>query len=159
MRKEQVMSIFDKWDSTIDTENLAKDIKKAEQNKTDSDYEEVPTGKYEVKIEKMELKESRKGDPMFSAWFRILSGDYKNQLLFMNAVITQDYQIKRLNDFFRSLKVFHPDEIVFESYKQYNDLIMDLMEVIEGSGFEFLINYKQSKSGFPIYTVEEVFKK
>lgn len=150
------MSVFDKWNKAIDVEGLAKDTKEVEQNGGTGDYAEVPVGTYEVKIEKMELKESSKGDPMFSAWFRILSGDYQNQLLFMNAVITQGFQIGNVNRFLRSLEAV--DEVEFKDYAQYNDLIMDIMEEIESVGLEFLIEYKKNKKDFPIYTVKEVFE-
>ena len=150
------MSVFDKWNKAIDVEGLAKDTKEVEQNGGTGDYAEVPVGTYEVKIEKMELKESSKGDPMFSAWFRILSGDYSNQLLLMNAVITQGFQIGNVNRFLRSLEAV--DEVEFKDYAQYNDLIMDIMEEIESAGLEFLIEYKKNKKDFPIYTVKEVFE-
>lgn len=150
------MSVFDKWNKAIDVEGLAKDTKEVEENGGTGDYAEVPVGTYEVKIEKMELKESSKGDPMFSAWFRILSGDYSNQLLFMNAVITQGFQIGNVNRFLRSLEAV--DEVEFKDYTQYNDLIMDIMEEIESAGLEFLIEYKKNKKDFPIYTVKEVFE-
>ena len=150
------MSVFDKWNKAIDVEGLAKDTKEVEQNGGTGDYAEIPVGTYEVKIEKMELKESSKGDPMFSAWFRILSGDYQNQLLFMNAVITQGFQIGNVNKFLRSLEAV--EEVEFRDYAQYNDLIMDIMEEIEGSGLEFLIEYKKNKKDYPVYTVKEVFE-
>lgn len=150
------MSVFDKWNKAIDVDGLAKDTKEVEANGGTGDYAEVPVGTYEIKIEKMELKESSKGDPMFSAWFRIIAGDYKNQLLFMNAVITQGFQIGNVNCFLRSLDAV--DEVEFKDYAQYNDLIMDIMEAIEEAGLEYLIEYKKNKKDFPIYTVKEVYE-
>lgn len=150
------MSVFDEWNKAIDVEGLAKDTKEVEQNGGTGDYAEVPVGTYEVKIEKMELKESSKGDPMFSAWFRILSGDYQNQLLFMNAVITQGFQIGNVNKFLRSLEAV--DEVEFKDYAQYNDLIMDIMEAIEEAGLEYLIEFKKNKKDFPVYTIKEVYE-
>lgn len=150
------MSVFDKWNKAIDVEGLAKDTKEVEANGGTGEYAEIPVGTYEVKIEKMELKESSKGDPMFSAWFRILAGDYENQLLFMNAVITQGFQIGNVNRFLRSLEAV--DEVEFRDYAQYNDLILDIMEAIEEAGLEFLIEYKKNKKDFPVYTVKEIFE-
>jgi hypothetical protein len=150
------MSVFDKWNKAIDVEGLAKDTKEVEANGGTGEYAEVPVGTYEIKIEKMELKESSKGDPMFSAWFRILQGDYKNQLLFMNAVITQGFQIGNVNTFLRSLEAV--EEVEFKDYNQYNDLIMDIMEAIESAGLEFLIEYKKNKKDYPIYTIKEVYE-
>ncbi len=150
------MSVFDKWNKAIDVEGLAKDTKEVEANGGTGEYAEIPVGTYEVKIEKMELKESSKGDPMFSAWFRIIAGDYENQLLFMNAVITQGFQIGNVNRFLRSLDV--TDTVEFKDYAQYNDLIMDIMEGIEEAGLEYLIEYKKNKKDFPVYTVKEVYE-
>ena len=150
------MSIFDKWDKSVDTEGLANDVAEAEKNGGTGDYPEVPVGQYEIKIEKMELKESSKGDPMFSAWFRILSGDYENQLLFMNSVITQGFQIGNVNRFLRSLDAV--EDVEFKNYAQYNNLIMDIMEVIDDMGLEYLIEYKKGKKDFPVYTIKDVFE-
>ena len=149
------MSVFDKWNKAIDVEGLAKDTKEVEANGGAGDYEEVPVGTYEVKIENMELKESSKGDPMFSARFRILEGQYKNQLLFMNQVITHGFQIGQVNRFLRSLDVM--DEVEFKDYGQYNDLIMDVFEAVDGN-LEFLLDFKRSKKNFPIYTIKEVYE-
>ena len=149
------MSIFDKWNKNVDTEGLAKDAKEAEQNGGSGDYPEVPVGIYEVKIDKMELKESSKGDPMFSAQFRILAGDHENQCLFMNQVITQGFQIGIVNKFLRSLEVM--DDVEFKDYEQYNNVILDIMEQVDGN-LEFLLEYKKSKKDFPIYTIKEVYE-
>lgn len=149
------MSIFDKWDKSIDTEGLAKDAKEAAENGGSGEYPEVPTGKYEVKVEKMELKESSKGNPMFSAWFRIISGRCENNLLFMNQVITQGFQIGIVNDLIRSMDVV--EDVEFRNYVQYNDLIMDVFEQIDGK-LEFLLEYKKTKKDFPVYTIKEVYE-
>jgi len=149
------MSVFDKWNKSIDVEGLAKDTKEVEQNGGSGEYAEVPVGDYEVKIERMELKESSKGDPMFAVMFRILSGRHENQCLFMNQVITQGFQIGIVNKFLRSLDV--KDDVEFKDYAQYNNLIMDIMEEVDGN-LEFLIEYKKKKD-FPVYTVKEVYEK
>ena len=149
------MSIFDKWNKKVDTKGLAEDAKEAEQNGGSGDYPEVPVGQYEIKIDKMELKESSKGNPMFSAQFRILSGDHENQCLFMNQVITQGFQIGIVNKFLRSLDV--TDDVEFKDYEQYNNLVMDIMEEVDGK-LEFLLDYRKSKKDFPIYTIKDIFE-
>lgn len=149
------MSIFDKWDNNIDTDGLQKDIAEAEKSGGSGNYEEVPTGTYEVKIEKMEIKESKKGDPMFFCQFRILQGNFKNSCMFMNQVITQGFQIRQVNKFLRALDAV--DEVEFKSYGQYNDLILDIMEEIDGK-LEFLVEFKKSRKDFPIYEIKEVYE-
>ena len=152
------MSVFDKWDKAIDTEGLANDVAEAEKNGGTGDYPEVPVGQYEIRIEKMELKESSKGDPMFSAWFKIISGDHENQYLFMNSVITQGFQIGNVNKFLRSLDAVDESTIEFRNYGQYNNLIMDIMEAVEDQGLEYLIDYRKGKKDFPVYTIKDVFE-
>jgi hypothetical protein len=94
---------------------------------------------------------------MVSAWFRILKGDYENQIMFMNQVITQGFQISIVNRFLKSLEAVEDDEIEFENYSQYNDLLMDIMEAVDGK-LEYLIEYKKSKKDFAVYTVKEVYE-
>lgn len=149
------MSIFDKWNKNIDIEGLKKDIETAKESGS-GEYKEVPVGMYEVKIEKMELRESSKGDPMVTVWFRILTGEYKNSVLFMNQVITQGFQIHIVNEFLRSLSAV--DSVEFKDYSQYNDLLMDISEAIDEQGLEYLLEYKRSKKDFPIYTIKEVYE-
>lgn len=149
-------SVFDKWNKNVDIAGLQKDIAEAEQNGGSGEYREVPVGTYEVKIDKMELKESSKGDPMFFCQFRILQGDFSNSCLFMNQVITQGFQIGQVNSFLRSLDAV--DEVEFKDYGQYNDLIMDVMEAIDEAGLEYLVEFKKSKKDFPIYTIKEVYE-
>ena len=147
------MSIFDKWNEAVDGKALAKDFKEVEANGGGT-YEEVPFGKYEVKIEKMELKESRKGDPMFTCWFKILEGDRKNSIIFMNQVITQAFQIHIVCEFLRSLGT----EVVVDfdgNYEHFNDTILDVAEAVDGK-LEFLIDYYEKK-GFPNFKVEEIY--
>ena len=150
-------SIFDKWNKSIDVEGLKADIAEADKGSQQGDYREVPVGTYECKIEKMELKESSKGSPMVSVWFRILKGDFENQLLFMNQVITQGFQISIVNRFLKSLEAVDDDQVEFKDYGQYNDLLMDIMEAIDGQ-LEYLIEYKKSKKDFAVYTVKEVYE-
>lgn len=149
-------TIFDKWNASVDMEGLKKDIAEADKGQT-GDYPEVPVGVYEVKIEKLELKESSKGDPMVSAWFRILQGEWENNLLFMNQVINQGFQIHIVNQFLKSLDAVDSSTIEFKDYAQYNNLLMDIMEAVDGN-LEFLLEYKKSKKGFAVYTIKEVYE-
>ena len=150
-------TIFDKWNKNIDVAGLQKDIAEADQQNGSGDYKEVPDGTYEVKIEKIELKASSKGDPMVSMWFRILSGDFKNSMIFMNQVITQGFQISQLNRFLKSLQAVDDDQIEFKDYSQYNDLLMDIFEEVDGT-LEFLLNYGTNKKGFHTYKIEDVYE-
>jgi len=151
------MNIFDKWNKSIDVEGLKKDIAEADQNGGQGEFKEVPEGDYEVSIDKIELKESSKGDPMVSIWFKILEGDYKNSRLFMNQVITQGFQISQMNRFIKSMEVFDDDEVEFQNYSQYNDLLMDLFEQVDADNRQYLLSYTKNKKGFSVYKIKECY--
>ncbi len=53
------------------------------------DFDELPDGKYQVRIEKAQLTESSKGDPMIKWDLVVLSGSCAGRHLFKNAVITR----------------------------------------------------------------------
>ena len=152
-------NIFAQWDNAVDVEGLQKDIHEAEQN-GGGNFKEVPHGKYEVSIEKMELKATKeKKDPMVSIWMKIVSdGEFKKQLIFLNQVITQGFQIHIVNEFLRSLIKECADAPVveFKSYAQYAELLMDIHELIADQ-FEYAINYGQTKKGFDTFEVLEVY--
>lgn len=143
---------FSKFDKQVDIEGLKKDIKDAEQNT--GDFKEVPLGSYEVKITKLELAESKKGDPMVKVWFKIVSGEYKGSTLFLNQVITHGFQIHIVDNLLRSLE--SGLEIDFDSYSQYAELLMDVFEAIDGN-FEYGLKYGENK-GFKTFEIYEVFE-
>lgn len=147
-------NIWDKFDSSIDTEGLQKDVQEAAENGTGS-FKEVPHGEYEVEVNKMELVASKKGDPMVSIWFKIVSGEYKGSLIFFNQVITQGFQIHIVNELLRAMGTEH--EIKFTTYKEYGNLLMDIMESIDGQ-LEFGLEYGEGKKGFNTYEITEVFE-
>ncbi|SHF52095.1 DUF669 domain-containing protein, partial [Caloramator proteoclasticus] len=122
-------SIFEKFDKEFDIKGLKEDLKNVASN--EAEYKEVPFGTYEVKIEKMELVESKTGKPMLTCWMRILEGEYKNSIIFMNQVLSTAYGIHTANEFLRSLD--SGIEVEFESFSQYNDLILDIHEAIDGN--------------------------
>lgn len=74
-------NIWEEFDKSIDTEGLAKDVEEAAEN---GGRREVPHDTYEVAINKLELTKSKKGDPMVTCWMKIVEGEYKGSLIFMN---------------------------------------------------------------------------
>lgn len=147
------MNIFEKWNSSIDLAGLQQDIKDAQDN--NKEFEAVPHGEYEVKLDKLELKATKKGDPMVSAWFTILEGKYKKSKLFMNQVVTQGFQIHIVNEFLKSMGT---DLVIeFVDYKQYADLLLDVAEACDENNLEFAIKYEDNK-GYDKFTITEVFE-
>ena len=150
-------NIFAQWDKAVDMDGLQKDIQEAAANNK-GDFEEVPHGTYEVAIEKMELKATKKNnDPMVSVWFNILGGEYKGQKIFMNQVITKGFQIHIVNEFLRSLvKDCAAPDVEFKSYAQYANLLMDIHELIAES-FEYGLKYGKTKNGFNTFEITETY--
>lgn len=145
--------MFEKWNSNVDLAGLQQDIKDAQDN--NREYDEVPHGEYEVKLDKLELKATKKGDPMVSAWFTILQGKYKKSKLFMNQVVTQGFQIHIVNTFLKSMGT--DLNIEFVDYKQYAELLLDVAEECDTNNLEFVVKYEDNK-GYDKFTITEVFE-
>lgn len=143
---------FEKFDKSIDIAGLKADLQNV---KEDVSFDEVPHGQYEVKIQKMELTESKKGMPMVTIWFKIAAGPWEGRLIFMNQVITQAFQVHICNDLFKSMDTGL--KIDFENYVQYSGLIYDLAEAVESQGLSFSLEYGEKK-GFSTFKIFEVFE-
>lgn len=156
---ENNKNIFAQWDNSVDMEGLQKDIQEAKEN-GGGNFKEVPHGKYEVAIEKMELKATKeKQKPMVSIWMKIVGdSEFKGSMIFMNQVITEGFQIHIVNEFLRSLVQDCADAPVveFKSYSQYANLLMDIHEQIADS-FEYAVDYGQTKKGFDTFEITEVY--
>ena len=145
-------NLFAEFDKAVDVKALAEDVK----NSSDSPvYKDVPDGDYEIKVEKLELvatKETHK--PMVSGWFRILSGEYKGQLIFMNQVVDEAFKIHLVKQFLISLDT--ELDIDFETYTQFGNLLMDVMEKIDGK-LEYGLKYSHNRKGYATFEITDVF--
>ena len=149
------MSIFDKFNKSVDLKGLKEDLKEVQENGGGS-YEDVPHGKYEVIIDKMEIKETKKGDKlMLSVTFKVLEGSQKNRLIFMNQVITSPYGLHNSNEFLRSLK--SGIDVVFEDYNQYSELVKDIMSSISNR-LEYELTYSENDKKFKVFEITDVFE-
>lgn len=152
------MSVFDNWKNNMDLDEIRKDAETAEQP---GEYREVPVGTYEVEIDKLELGQSKKGDPMFICWFKIIGGEYKNSRLFMNQVLTptpnfsMGQRIGNVNKFLKSLET--DVNVEFIDPDQWEDMIYDVAEAIDKNQLEYAVEYEKTPSGFPKYTIKDVF--
>ena len=157
------MSIFDKYASKINQEELAASQKEIQDNANSSGQrEEVPVGKYEVKVDKLECKKSKAGNLMVSIWFRILEGKFEKSVIFYNGVFYEDWMRHRVVKLLASLldDESHEAEInlILKSgdMDYINNFCMDVHEAIDGK-FEYLLDYGQSK-GYATYNIEEVYE-
>ena len=145
-------NIWEQFDNAIDTKALADDVKNSADSPT---FKEVPDGKYEVAVDKLELIASKGGKPMGTIWFKVLTGDYKGSRIFYNQVLEQAFQVHMFNEFLRSLE--SDVEIEFQSYRQYGELLMNVAEAID-KRLEYALNYSHNAKNFPVFEIEEVFE-
>lgn len=148
-------NIWEEFDEKIDVEGLAKDAKEAAEN-GGGNFKEVPLGTYEVEVNKMELTKSKKGDPMLTIWFKILTGEYKGSLIFYNQVISQGFGIHNANEMLRSLD--SGVEIEFVSFKKYHEMLLDIVESITDN-LEYALKYDKNSKGYNTYEIVDVFEK
>ena len=147
---------FDKINRSVDLEGLRKDVENASENGT-GDFPTIPAGKYEVALVSLEIKGTKKDNrPMLAVSFKIMSGEYKNQRLFMNRVIygTKDdgRMIKSAVGWLNTLD--SGVDVAFQDYKQFADLVMDVAEAIDGK-IEYAVEYDDSQ--FNSIKITEVF--
>ena len=98
----------------------------------------VPHGTYEVEVNKMELKKSKKGDPMLSIWFKIINGQHKGSLIFYNQVLTSGFGLHNANEMLRSLD--SGVEVEFVNFKQYYEMLLDIYESVNSRPYIFMKN-------------------
>ena len=147
---------FDKINRSVDLEGLRKDVENASENGT-GDFPTIPAGKYEVALVSLEIKGTKKDNrPMLAVSFKILSGEYKNQRLFMNRVIygTKDdgRMIKSAVGWLNTLE--SGVDVAFHDYKQFADFVLDVAEAIDGK-LEYAVEYDDDQ--FNSIKIVEVF--
>lgn len=160
---ESIMSIFDKYANKINQEELAASQKEIQDNANGGGQrEEVPIGKYEVKVDKLECKKAKSGNLMVSIWFRILEGKFEKSVIFYNGVFYEDWMrhrvAKMLSDLLADGDRTAEINLILKSNDMdlINDFCMDIHEAIDGK-LEYLLNYGESK-GYKTYAIDEVFE-
>lgn len=150
------MADFSKYNNMFNVDELKAQMKEIQEN-GGGDYPEVPHGTYTVKIEKLELTETKKEPkrPMLTVWFKILDGDYKDQLIFMNQVCEKPFQLHVVTDFLKSLD--SSLNVEFDGFVKFANLIMDIAEDIEAQHLVYDLDYKEKK-GYNTFKIIDVFE-
>lgn len=151
------MSNWQNFDLKIDN-NLLNDIANASANS--GDFEELPIGRYEVKINSMELTQSKKGDPMTKTIFEVVQGQYKGRYIFKNSVIYKGdrndaWRLKQELDFINSLQP--SDQVNFYSFSDFEKQVSNAFANINSRKLEYLIEIKE-KNNFRTYSVVQVYR-
>lgn len=146
-------NVWEKFDKNIDMEALREDVANAAES--NAEFEEIPLGSYEVKVYKMEFKESKSGKPMLCIWLKILSGKYEGLFIFYNQALHTGFGIHKVNEFLRNLE--SGIVVYFENFEQYNNLILDIHEAIYGN-LEYCLEYGENQKGYKTYKIIDVFE-
>ena len=86
---------FSAFDNKVDLAALQKEVEEAK----DTDFADVPDGKYIVSIEKMEIKLTKAQDKlMFAVQCKIKEGEQANRMIFFNRVISGNKVSETWND-------------------------------------------------------------
>lgn len=145
---------FSKFDNVINEEQL-RQIDEAKKN-NNSNNTELPKGDYTVKIEKMELGETKDGRPMFKVMCRVIEGKYKKCCMFMNRVVygtsNDANMIASVLGWLGKLETETKPE--FKNYSQFAENILDIFEEVEGA-VELDVLY--DKDSFNNISIKEVF--
>ena len=157
------MSIFEKYSSKINSEELAASQKEIKDNASSTDRPEIPAGKYEVKVDNIEAKNSKNGNPMVSIQFRILAGKFEKSCIFYNGVFHEDWMRHRVAKMLSDLiadgdNTAMVNLILKGSLSEVNNFCMDVAEDISGKKLEYLLDYGVDKKGYQTYKIAEVYE-
>lgn len=148
------------FNDLFDVNEIKTSVEKAKENSTD--FLEVPAGKYEVKIEKIELAANKDKKPMGKIQFRIAEGEFKNSCLFYNQVLIGTdkntgqltaFGLHMFNEFLKTLD--SGVEIKFDDFNQYADMLLDIAEKVESLSYD--IQYGM-KNDFPTFKILEIYE-
>ena len=151
------MSNWQNFDLKIDN-TLVNDIANASSNT--GEFEELPLGRYEVKINSMQLTQSKNGDPMTKTIFEVVEGQYKGRYMFKNSVIYKGdrndaWRLKQELNFINSLQP--NDQVNFYSFSDFEKQISNAFADINSRKLEYLVEIKE-KNNFRTYSVIEVYR-
>ena len=122
------------------------------------DFPEVPYGTYDVEINKMEIGKSKAGNPMAVIWFKVLAGEYKGSLIFMYQVLTMRFHFGKVNKILRAMESGIPDDdIKIMPLKDYNNLMLDIFEAVEGK-LEYGLKYGEDSKGYKTFEITDVYE-
>ena len=147
------MNDFSKFDSLFNTKELREEMNNL------PDFEELGDGKYIVKLENLELKESSNGNPMVTSTFEVTEGENKGRKIFYNQVVTKAFQLKLLNKFLQSMidDEEMEESIKFESYAQYGEMLTNLINIINMNKYTYELQIKTNAKGYKNYTIFDIF--
>lgn len=146
-------NIWEEFDNVVDVEGLKADAKEAAEN--GGGFKEIPEGTYEVEVDKLELKKSKKGAPMLSCWMKIAAGGFAGSIIFYNQVLTSGFGLHNANEFLRSLD--SGVKVDFTNFKQYHEMLLDIFEEVNGN-LSYQLEYGKNSKGYNTFEISDVFE-
>lgn len=147
---------WSKFDKKVNVEEINHDI----DDLGDGNFEELPLGRYEVRLDSLEMKPTKeKGYPMLAAAFTVVEGEYTKRKIFVNKVLFMDdgndkYRLNSANRFLDSLD--SGLEVHFNGFRDYERLINSIADKCEKQ--EYLIEIEEKKKGFRNYKIIEHYE-
>lgn len=140
-------NVWKDYENSMDEAQLQKDIAEARKG---GNFEDLPAGRYEVKFTTIEAGLTKTDKrPMLKIAAKVLSGKYKNRLMFMNRVLkgtkNDGNMIASAEGWLAKLEAEDEDgELIvpyFKSYGQFADQILDIAEAVEEMEMEYEVDY------------------
>lgn len=148
-------------DFNIDFEQFKSDVAEIQQQEQPKrEYKEVTDGTYTCDIVSLELGTNKAGDKlMLKGSFRIIEGEFANQRLWVNKVLTgtrnDSFAVKSAIDFLNSLGAVQDVEYTGD----FDDLATQIDIVFaDVKNCTFEVAQKTSESGFKNLYVNDVFE-
>lgn len=155
---------FEQFNNMVNMDELKEAIEEASEN---LERVKVPFGDYEVSVKKMVIEPcgfegDYQGKPQLSVWFKIVAGEFKNQMIFMTKrLLSTDasksgFIIKNTNDFLNTLESGIPASFG-ESFTDYAACIEEIFNAIDGRAIYHLA-YTENEKGFKEYHIIKRFE-
>ena len=139
---------FSKYDDKLDMNKVEEQMKSAAENS----FEPLPEGEYEVKLDKLEVRESKAKKLMLSATYRILSGKQKNKCLFQNIILcgtsNDGFMIHQAKQLIENLGYDAPE---FTGYAEFAKEVDEIAEDAVGEEYTIELTYNGQ---YPRYLIK-----
>lgn len=142
-------NVWKDYEDSVDENQLQKELEDARKN----NFEDLPKGTYTVEFTTIEAgvtKDTGKGKrPMLKVAAKVIEGQYKNRLMFMNRVIqgtkNDGRMIASVEGWLAKLEAEDENgDLInpkFKTYPQFADLIMDIAEAVDDMGLTYEVEY------------------
>lgn len=138
-------NIWEDYQKSVNESELNAQIKDARANS----FDDLPAGNYHAEVSRLEMKMSKNGKPMVSVSMKVIDGQYKGRLIFMNRVIggtkNDGRMIQGIETWLTHLEAEDESgeliDVKFRTYPQFAALVMDIAEAVADMGLQYDVDY------------------